>query len=57
MKADNLSVRQFLRSYGPTRRIDATHVLTEVRTTNPSPLPNGPGYNFNTIEWLETFTL
>ncbi|KAI2472271.1 hypothetical protein F4781DRAFT_438490 [Annulohypoxylon bovei var. microspora] len=38
MRADNMSVRQFLAS------------------TDNGPLPEGPGYNFNTIEWLETAT-
>ncbi|CAM1507592.1 Fc.00g072330.m01.CDS01 [Cosmosporella sp. VM-42] len=39
MKADNMSVRQFLSS-----------------KDNGPDIPKGPGYNFNTIEWLETAT-
>ncbi|KAK7421614.1 hypothetical protein QQX98_002081 [Neonectria punicea] len=39
MKADNMSVHQFLSS-----------------TDNGPDMTRGPGYNYNTIEWLETVT-
>ncbi|CAG1962599.1 unnamed protein product [Fusarium graminearum] len=53
MKADHMSVRQFLGSGQP-------HELRKKDTPPPQgksqPFPLGPGYNFNTIEWLETMT-
>ncbi|RGP71959.1 hypothetical protein FSPOR_3074 [Fusarium sporotrichioides] len=51
MKADHMSVRQFLGSGQEKER--------EYRDAHPDEkfdFPLGPGYNFNTIEWLETAT-
>ncbi|KAM0343745.1 hypothetical protein ACHAPU_008171 [Fusarium lateritium] len=51
MKADHMSVRQFLGS-GQKKEVD-------YRNAHPKEdfdFPLGPGYNFNTIEWLETAT-
>ncbi|KAK7425057.1 hypothetical protein QQZ08_008333 [Neonectria magnoliae] len=48
MRADRMSVRQFLSS-----EINKDPVATEGEVDL---FPNGPGYNYNTIEWLETAT-
>ncbi|KAH7140384.1 hypothetical protein B0J13DRAFT_63603 [Dactylonectria estremocensis] len=48
MRADHMSVRQFLSS-----GINKAPVTTEGEE---DPFPNGPGFNYNTIEWLETAT-
>ncbi|KAF5013138.1 hypothetical protein FDECE_858 [Fusarium decemcellulare] len=58
MKADHMSVRQFL---GSGQKKDEVH--TQGKTREPvktqeikDEVPLGPGYNYNTIEWLETAT-
>ncbi|KAF5579664.1 amino-acid oxidase [Fusarium pseudocircinatum] len=47
MEADKLSTRQFLASGGDDE---------EKEEKKKSPIPKGPGYNYNTIEWLESAT-
>ncbi|KAH7129098.1 hypothetical protein EDB81DRAFT_728997 [Dactylonectria macrodidyma] len=48
MRADHMSVRQFLSS-----TINKEPVTGEGEV---DPFPNGPGFSYNTIEWLETAT-
>ncbi|KAH6887008.1 hypothetical protein B0T10DRAFT_407209 [Thelonectria olida] len=50
MKADNMSVRQFLASY------TKYNAHTIPRDDNGKDIPKGPKFNYNTIEWLETAT-
>lgn len=58
MKADNMSVRQFLTSWVYPRHFSAdSRLIKQIRHKNGGVIPDGPGYNFNTIEWLETATL
>ncbi|KAJ4015383.1 hypothetical protein NW766_005723 [Fusarium irregulare] len=51
MAADKLSTRQFLSSGDGDRKIQAKEPLD-----NNGPIPEGPGFNYNTIEWLESAT-
>ncbi|RGP80534.1 hypothetical protein FLONG3_1368 [Fusarium longipes] len=51
MAADKLSTRQFLSSGDGDRKIREKKPLD-----NSGPIPEGPGFNYNTIEWLETAT-
>ncbi|RBR15926.1 uncharacterized protein FIESC28_07128 [Fusarium coffeatum] len=51
MKADHMSVRQYLGSGQKDK-----NKKTEELSVGDDEVPLGPGYNFNTIEWLETAT-
>ncbi|KAF4960491.1 hypothetical protein FSARC_10459 [Fusarium sarcochroum] len=53
MKADHMSVRQFLGSGQPYEHREKGPPPPKDQK---QPFPLGPGYNFNTIEWLETMT-
>ncbi|KAF5572710.1 amino-acid oxidase [Fusarium pseudoanthophilum] len=50
MRADHMSVRQFLSSGQKTDDGKEPQLPVE------GDFPQGPGYNYNTIEWLETMT-
>ncbi|KAF5603915.1 amino-acid oxidase [Fusarium subglutinans] len=50
MRADHMSVRQFLGSGQKTEDGKEPQPAVE------GDFPKGPGYNYNTIEWLETMT-
>uniref|UniRef100_A0A0D2XYM7 Amine oxidase domain-containing protein n=1 Tax=Fusarium oxysporum (strain Fo5176) TaxID=660025 RepID=A0A0D2XYM7_FUSOF len=51
MEADKLSTRQFLASGDGDRK-----KREGIPKDNSGPIPEGPGYNYNTIEWLESAT-
>ncbi|OBS26167.1 hypothetical protein FPOA_00109 [Fusarium poae] len=56
MKADHMSVRQFLGSGQQWERDMWNALHPNGAGPLPGEFPLGPGYNFNTIEWLETST-
>ncbi|KAF4966372.1 hypothetical protein FSARC_5942 [Fusarium sarcochroum] len=52
MEADKLSVRQFLSSGEPHKKGDDAP-KEEIKEGT---MPKGPGFNYNTVEWLESAT-
>ncbi|KAF4448614.1 hypothetical protein F53441_7989 [Fusarium austroafricanum] len=51
MESDKLSTRQFLASGDGDRKRQQ-----KIPLDNSGPIPEGPGFNYNTIEWLESAT-
>jgi hypothetical protein len=58
MLLDRMSARQFLLSWVDPSYIVCSNVLTlSRRKKNPGGIPDGPEYNYSTIESIETATL